>query len=134
MQAYIAISYSKRKVLQAELNAIIEALQASSITSFVFVDAYSFSSSEEKQMMEQAFKEIEKAGLLIAEVSDKAIGIGVEVGYAKAKNKPVIYLRNANAEYSTTIAGACDHKIVYKDPEELKQKLSALLVKEFSSV
>ncbi len=128
MQAYIAISYSKRKILEPELNAIANALKNVSIAGFVFADVYSFVPAEEKQMMQQAFSEIDKADLLIAEVSDKAIGIGVEVGYAKAKNKPVIYLRNANAEHSTTIGGTSDVTIIYNDTADLKLKLIKALM------
>ena len=131
MQAYIAISYTKRKSLRSELNAICEALKEFSIRSFVFVDNYSFGASEEKHMMKLAFEEIDKADLLIAEVSEKAIGIGIEAGYAKGKNKPIIYLRKINAEHSTTVGGTADHTIIYKDPADLKQKLSLLLLKKF---
>lgn len=127
MQVYIAASYSKRKQMQAELNTIQEVLVKGSFLPFVFIDNYNFNSSQSKEMMQAAFTEIDKSSLLIAEVSDKAIGIGVEVGYAKAKNKPVIYLRNINAEHSTTVAGASDHTLIYKDPTDLKIQLADLL-------
>ena len=129
MTAYISISYSKRKFLQKELNAIADALNLFSIIPFVFVDNFSFSPNQENEMMQQAFTEIDKCGLLIAETSDKAIGIGIEVGYAKAKNKPVVYLRNKNAEHSTTVAGASDYKIIYNDADDLRKQLSEVLKK-----
>lgn len=131
MQAYISISYSKRKFLQNELDAITDALKLFSITPFVFVDNHSFSPEQENEMMLQAFAEIDKCNLLIAETSDKAIGIGIELGYAKAKNKPVIYLRNKNAEHSTTAAGASDYKIIYNDADDLRKQLCELVKKVF---
>lgn len=127
MQAYIAISYNKRKQLQSELDSIKEILNQHSISSFVFVDNYNFNASQEKEMMQAAFAEIDKCDLLIAEVSDKAIGIGIEVGYAKAKNKPVIYLRYAAAEHSTTVSGASDHAVIYTDTGDLKKQLNEIL-------
>ncbi len=127
MQAYIAISFSKRKFLQKELDAIIDALKTCSILPFVFVDNFSFSPGMENEMMQQAFAAIDKSDLLIAETSDKAIGIGVEVGYAKAKNKPILYLRNENAEHSTTISGASDFKIIYCDANDLKKQLTGII-------
>jgi 2'-deoxynucleoside 5'-phosphate N-hydrolase len=129
MTAYISISYSKRKFLQKELDAIADALKKFSITPFVFVDNISFSPEQENEMMRQAFAEIDKCGLLIAETSDKAIGIGIELGYAKAKNKPVIYVRNKNAEHSTTAAGSSDYKIIYSDTDDLRKQLSGVLKK-----
>ena len=94
MKAYISISYSKRKQLEKEVQAIKNALQKFEISAFVFVDEHQFSASEEEKLMNQAMKDIDECDFLIAETSEKAIGIGVEVGYAKAKNKPIIINKN----------------------------------------
>ena len=99
----------------------------SNINPFVFVDRYVFSASQERQMMGQAFADIDKSDLLIAEVSEKGIGIGVEVGYAIAKRKPVIYLRRATAEHSTTVSGASDFQIIYEDADDLNSQLMKAL-------
>lgn len=127
MQAYIAISYNKKNHLQPELDAIKEILKQHSITYLVFVDNYNFNSSQEKEMMQSAFSAIDKCGVLIAEVSDKAIGIGIEVGYAKAKNKPVIYLRHIDAEHSTTVSGTSDHAVIYSNTGDLQKQLNEIL-------
>lgn len=127
MQAYISISYSKRKFLENELDAIADVLKLFFITPFMFVDTYSFSPEQEKEMMQQAFSTIDKCDMLIAETSDKAIGIGTEVGYAKAKNKTIIYFRNKNAEHSTTVSGASDFKIIYSDADDLKKQFFELM-------
>jgi nucleoside 2-deoxyribosyltransferase len=99
------------------------------IEAFVFVDKYNFSKDREEEMMAQALADIDISDMLIAEVSDKAIGIGVEVGYAKAKKKPVVYLRNINAEHSTTISGVSDYGVFYKDENDLKNLLYDVLNK-----
>jgi len=67
--------------------------------------------------------DIDNSDILIAETSNKGIGIGIEVGYAKAKGKPLIYLRNQNAEHSTTVSGICDFQIIYKNIHDLKNQL-----------
>ncbi|MBK8952602.1 MAG: nucleoside 2-deoxyribosyltransferase [Chitinophagaceae bacterium] len=111
MKAYISISYNNRRNISDILNAITEALQDAGVSPFVFVDTYTFSIAEEKQMMAQAMHDIDACDLLIAEVSDKAIGIGVEAGYARAKGKPVIYTRHTEAAHSTTLAGISNYQI-----------------------
>lgn len=123
MKAYIAVSYSKRKLVDKEIALIIETLNTFDISSFVFVDKYKFDILQEKQMMSQAMKDIENCDILIAETTEKGIGIGIEVGYAKAKGKIVIYLRQQNAEHSTTVSGISDFQIVYSDSKDLKIKL-----------
>jgi 2'-deoxynucleoside 5'-phosphate N-hydrolase len=127
MQAYIAISYNKRKELQPVLDAIKEVLDQHSITPFVFADNYNFNPSQEKEMMQAAFAAIDKCEMLIAEVSDKAIGIGIEVGYAKAKNKTIVYLRAIGAEHSTTVGGTTDCTIIYNSTVDLKSRLKSFL-------
>jgi nucleoside 2-deoxyribosyltransferase len=129
MKAYISISYNKRQELDNELQLIIKTLKEFYIKPFVFVDTFKFSSDQEKQMMQQAILSIDDCDLLIAETSDKAIGIGIEVGYAKAKGKPVIYLRNRNKEHSTTVSGISNFQIVYIDIKDLKEQLTFVLSK-----
>jgi nucleoside 2-deoxyribosyltransferase len=132
MQAYISISFSKRKELEKEVQAIKNALQKCGISGFVFVDEYQFSAKQEKKMMQNAIEDIEKSAILIAETSEKGIGIGIEVGYAKAKNIPVIYMRNSKSEHSTTVSGIADFSIIYSDEKDLEEKLEEILKNNFS--
>lgn len=125
MTAYISVSFSKRKLLNKELAAIINTLNDYKIKPFIFVDNYKFDSTQERQMMQQAVTDIDNCYILIAEVSDKAIGIGIEVGYAKAKHKPVIYLRQKDAEHSTTVSGISDLQIIYSDINDLQKQLDS---------
>lgn len=129
MRAYISISYSRRHFMDETVRAIVDTLSAMDVDSFVFVDRYHFSSEQENEMMGQAFTDIEKSGLLIAETSEKAIGVGIEVGYAKGKQKPVIYMRQSEAQHSTTAAGASDYQVVYKNTEDLQFQLKNILRK-----
>ncbi len=127
MKAYISISYSKRKIFEDEVCSIIETFKELSIEPFVFVDQYKFDVTEEKQMMRQALADIDNCDVLVAEVSDKAIGIGIEAGYAKAKGKPIIYMRKNSSEHSTTLSGISDFQIIYRNVEELRFFLSATM-------
>ena len=129
MKAYIAVSFSKRKLFAKVIAAITETLTHSGIEPLVFIDQHTFLAEQEQEMMEQAMKDIDDCDLLIAETSEKAIGIGIEAGYAKGKGKPVIYLRHASAEHSTTLSGISDHPVIYKNDDDLKIKLSAVLEK-----
>ena len=127
MQAYISISFSKRKELEKEVQAIKNALQKCGISGFVSVDEYQFSAKQEKKMMQNAIEDIEKSAILIAETSEKGIGIGIEVGYAKAQKIPVIYVRNSKSEHSTTVSGIADFKIIYENVIDLEEKLEKIL-------
>ena len=132
MQAYISISFSKRKELEKEVQAIKNALQKCVISGFVFVDEYQFSAKQEKKMMQNAIEDIEKSAILIAETSEKGIGIGIEVGYAKAQKIPVIYVRNSKSEHSTTVSGIADFKIIYDNEIDLDEKLEKIIRKNIT--
>ncbi|GAB2815510.1 hypothetical protein [Ferruginibacter profundus] len=70
---------------------------------------------------------IDSSDIFIAETSYKAIGIGVEAGYAKAKQVPVIYMRQINAAHSTTVAGISNYRVIYADASDLQQQLQTIL-------
>jgi len=129
MTAYISVSFSKKKSAEEVLMAVSNALKDLNITAFIFVDKYRFAAGEEKEMMKQAMSDIDECDLLIAETSDKAIGIGVEVGYAKAKGKPIVYMRHKDAEHSTTISGMSDYHVIYTDTSDLNAQLTDALNK-----
>ena len=78
-------------------------------------------------MMQQAFREIADADLLIAEISEKAMGVGIEIGYAVALQKPVICLRNAGAEHSTTASGSATHSLIYANAGAIAAVLEPVL-------
>jgi len=127
MTAYISVSFANRNFLEKELNAIAEMLTHFNIIPFVFVDQYKFDATQEREMMQQAMNDIDSCDLLIAETSHKGIGIGIEAGYAKAKGKAVIYLRQKNAGHSTTVSGISHFQIVYSDTNDLQRKLANVL-------
>lgn len=127
MKAYIAIGLKSRQKLDPEIQVMQQVLSGQNIAAFIFVDKYHFKSDQEKEMMQQAMTDISNCDLLIAEVSEKAVGVGIEVGYAKGQQKPVIYLRQASAEHSTTASGISDYSIVYSSPLDLGTKLRSIL-------
>lgn len=127
MTAYISVSFNKRDLLDPELDALIRVLNDFGIVPFIFVDHYQFNPAQERIMMQQAMNDIDKCAMLIAETSDKAIGIGIEAGYAKAKGKPVIYLRGSTAGHSTTLSGISDFQIVYTDVSDLERQFREII-------
>jgi nucleoside 2-deoxyribosyltransferase len=122
--AYVALAVRSRESLAPVIEAIKQVLNFYEVEPIIFVDRYSFSSSDHSAMMELALHTLDHCDFLIAEVSEQAIGVGIEVGYAAAKGKPIIYVRRANAEFSTTVGGVATHSIAYSTETELRTKLS----------
>lgn len=122
-RAYLAISFSHRHVLEQLISAIKTQLKEYSIELFVFTDEYLFNAEQEKEMMQQAFKEIDECELLIAECSVKAIGVGIEAGYALGRGKEVWYIRQENSPHSTTLSGAAHKHFIYRDVEDISSQI-----------
>lgn len=125
--AYFGISKSNRFHFTPEIEVIRTCLKNHNIDLMVFVDKYNFNIQEEKEMMKIAFEEIDRCDLLVIELTKKAIGVGVEVGYARAKNKPIVYLKRINANHSTTVGGSANFIAEYKDPIHLEQQLNKII-------
>lgn len=116
MRAFIAHSFAHSQQQKDVLHDVINTLKANGIEGFSFVLSYPpYPQGSEKQMMQDACMELGKSDLLIAEVSHKEIGIGLEIGYAKAKNIPIIYMRDEGAEYSKTVGGVATEEVVYRN-------------------
>ncbi len=129
MKAYIAVSFVARNQFKDELDIVCQTLKHGNIEPFVFVHHYHFRPEEETAMMQHAMMEIDRCDILIAAASEKAIGIGIEAGYAKGKGKTVIYIRQKAAPHSTTLSGISDHQILYKDLPELTTRLDRIFRK-----
>ncbi len=128
-KGYLAISYSNRKLFDKEVEGLKKTCRENNIELLVFVDNYNFAANQEKEMMETAFNEIDNTDVLIAELTTKSIGVGIEIGYAYAKKIPVIYIRKKNAEYSTTASGSSTYIVEYENEFDLAESMRELLNK-----
>ncbi len=131
-KAYFAISYARRKLFNKEVECLTSLFHANNIELLVFVDLNDFKANEEKEMMKAAFKEIDNSDFLIAELTNKSIGVGIEIGYAFAKDKPIFYLRKNGSEYSTTASGCSNYVINYENEFNLVEIMERRLKTEMN--
>jgi len=131
-RAYFAISYSNRKLFDKEIESLQKLFSENNLDLFVFVDKYDFKANQEKEMMKIAFEEIDRSDFLIAELTTKSIGVGIEIGYAFAKGIPIFYLRKKDSEYSTTASGCSHYVIEYDNKLQLIDSMENRLKKEMN--
>lgn len=125
--AFISMSFSQTYLIKTVVERLKAVLSTYAISVNIFVDDYTFDASEEDIMMKVSCDDIAKCDFLIAEVSNKAIGVGVEVGYAAGLGKPIIYMRQRNAEHSTTVSGISTYNIIYDSLDDMEHKLEAII-------
>lgn len=124
---YFGISKSNRVHFDKEIEALTACLERHGIKLFVFVDIYKFNPGQETEMMATTFKEIDHSEFLIVELSRKAIGVGIEVGYAFAKGKPIIYIKRKGSKHSTTVHGCSDHIVEYESVQYLVDEIEKII-------
>ncbi len=121
-KAYLAISYSNRKEFKNEIATIETILKKFQIELLVFVQTYNFKENQEYEMMRTAFNEIDSSDLLIAELTTKSVGVGIEIGYAYSCNKPIFYLRKKDSFFESTAYGCATKYIEYNNLKDLAYK------------
>lgn len=71
------------------------------------------------ELMRRSFQAIDAADLLLVELSEKGVGLGIEAGYAHAHGIPIVVIAQPGADISTTLTGIADQTFVYSDVAEL---------------
>jgi len=128
MKVYVAHSFKHRHEQKELLDAIENCIKACGMTPFFFTRAYKdFGTGHEKEMMTAALSELGSSDILIAELSTKEVGVGLEIGYAAGKGLPIVYVHHEDSDYSTTVAGTATAECTYKNANDISGRLTPLL-------
>ena len=71
------------------------------------------------ELMVQTFAAIEGCDLLLVELSEKGVGIGIEAGYAHARGIPIVVVAPTGGDISTTLQGVARRFGWYDHYDEL---------------
>ncbi len=126
MKAFIALSFKDREELDSAITQIENALKKFGYNEVeVFVRRQTSSLVSSQEIMQAALQHITESQLVVAEISHKAVGIGIEVGHAYARHIPIIGIRRAGSVLSTTLEGVLAAPVIeYSSEEEIPHLLS----------
>jgi 2'-deoxynucleoside 5'-phosphate N-hydrolase len=79
------------------------------------------------ELMQKTLYEIDHSDIVILEMSEKGVGLGIEAGYACARRKPIVVLMKEGKELSTTMKGIASLVISYRRTEEISLSVHNLL-------
>lgn len=79
-----------------------------------------------ESLMEKTFKEIKSSDLVVIELSEKGVGLGIEAGYAYSLEIPVYTILREGSDASKTLKGISEKTIRYSEPEELTDKFKRI--------
>lgn len=127
MKYFVALSYEDKNKLKPVITQVKDTLRQNGHTYDVYVDHQSLPTNP-KLIMEDATRCLNDCDALFVEMSTKQVGVGIEIGLAKAAHKPIIGIRKIGSEPSTTMEGMLDIPVLeYDSPEDLAEKLPLLL-------
>jgi nucleoside 2-deoxyribosyltransferase len=69
-------------------------------------------------LMKMTFEIIDSSDLVLIDLTEKGVGLGIEAGYAFSKSKPIITI-SEKQEISTTLNGISNRCLVYENESEL---------------
>jgi len=69
--------------------------------------------------MQFTFEQIDSCDLVIIDLTDKGVGLGIESGYAFAKGIPIITIAKKGSDISETLIGISRDILIYNNPESL---------------
>lgn len=129
MKVYLAIKFHEDCRNRQLIEKISESLNKAGFKTTVMVRDYEkwgeikFTPQE---LMKLTFQSIDKSDVLIVELSEKGVGLGIEAGYAYSKNIPIIVIAKVDSDISNTLRGIAKNVIFYEEPEELTEKFKEL--------
>ncbi len=72
------------------------------------------------ELMRITLREIRSAHLVIVDLTEKGVGLGIEAGYAVARGIPVVTIAQYGSDISTTLRGISRDVFFYQDWAELE--------------
>ncbi len=122
MKAYVGIKYYKDYRNMAIIDKISSALEKVGYkTSCIVRDIQNNGQVEYSpyELMQLTFKEIDECDLVIIELSEKGVGLGIEAGYAFARGIPIITVAKQGSDISETLEGISKKVLFYDDGQEM---------------
>jgi len=129
MKVFLSIKFWGDMQNREHIEGIINAVERAGFRVFCFVrnaEKWGDNHFKPDEMMKVTFDQIDESVFLVADVSDWPIGVGVEAGYAYAKNIPIICICDINKKIANTVAGLATQVIMYKSYEDLSKRLASL--------
>jgi nucleoside 2-deoxyribosyltransferase len=108
MKAYIAIKYhanhSNRERIE-EISAALERQGFETVCITRDIERWGKVQFDPDTLMQRTFKEIDTSDVVVVDLTEKGVGVGIEAGYAFAKDIPIVTIARTGSDISETLRG-----------------------------
>ncbi|TFH34316.1 MAG: nucleoside 2-deoxyribosyltransferase [Anaerolineales bacterium] len=126
MRVYLAIKYVEGHANRDRIEGITAILERHGIATYCVardLEQWGTVSFDAQALMQKAFQEIDASNLVLVDLTEKGVGVGIEAGYAFAKQIPVMTIAQSGSDISTTIRGISRKVVQYTAYDDLSSFL-----------
>ena len=122
MKAYIAIKYHPDNQNRPVIERLSTALEQNGFDTVCVtrdLEKWGQIHFTPEELMKKSFEEIDACDLVVIELTEKGVGIGIEAGYAWAKQIPIVTIAKKGADISTTLQGISQRVFWYDEFDDV---------------
>ena len=130
MKAYISIKYREDNSNKDCIQKISSALEQNGFETVCIarvIEKWGQVELSPQELMRRTFAEIDSSNLLVVDLTEKGVGLGIEAGYAYAKQIPIVVIARKGSDISTTLQGIAGKLFLYDEFEDLNQLFQGII-------
>lgn len=129
MKAYLGIKYYENycnKSIVDKISSILEKRGYEVICIVRDIGSEGQIKHDPHELMKLTFEKISTCDLVVIELTEKGVGLGIEAGYAYAKEIPIITIARSGSDISETLVGISNKIFFYDNIENIEIQLCSL--------
>lgn len=122
MRAYIGIKYHADHSNRQRIEGISAALERQGFETICIardIEQWGEEQFAPSTLMQRTFSEINASDVVIIDLTEKGVGVGIEAGYAFAKHIPVVTIAQTGSDISKTLRGISQEVFLYDQYKEI---------------
>lgn len=121
MKAFISIKYREDNSNKDCIEKISSALERNGFETVCItrdIEKWGQIQLSPLELMKETFAEIDSSQLIVVDLTEKGVGLGIEAGYAHAKEIPIVVIARSGSDISTTLQGIARKLFFYDEFED----------------
>lgn len=122
IKAFISIKYREDNSNKDRIEKISSALERNGFETVCIardIEKWGQVKLSSLELMKKTFAEIDSSRLIVVDLTEKGVGLGIEAGYAHAKEIPIVVTARKGSDISTTLQGIARKLFWYDEFEDL---------------
>ena len=122
MRAYISIKYRADNSNRNCIEKIASALEQNGFETVCItrdIEKWGQIELSPEELMQRTFSEIDLSHLIVIDLTEKGVGLGIEAGYAYAKGIPIVVIAKKGFDISATLQGISRQLFLYYEFDDL---------------